>query len=213
MRLLVKIVLSCLGLVLLLLSITFLWFRYYTHDLSDIEALARYAPASATQVSNACLGQSVAIPYEKIGERFVPALNAAETRLSVQISRSMFCRSQSKTLPREIAELRLAAQIEMRFNKQQILTIYANRAYFGADRVGILSAAQFFFQKDTEQLDTAQTALLAGLLRSPSSYSPVNHPDRALQRRNQVIDAMVSNGSITHDEAEKAKAEPLLSSQ
>lgn len=209
MRLLVKVVVACVCFVLLLPVIASLWFRYYTHDLPNIEELAKYAPATAAQVSGTCSGSSIAIPYHDFGERFVAALNTVETRLSRQISRTMFCGSQSKTLTREIAELRTANQIERRFSHEQILTIYVNRMYLGGNEPGVHSAAFALFHEDPDHLDIAQSALLAGMIRSPLFYSPIKHPDRALQRRNEIVDAMVANGSITSDEAQRAKSEPL----
>ena len=237
MRLLIKVVLSCIGVVVSLLAVSVLWFRYYTRDLPDIGALAQYAPATVSLSSDPCVGQSVVIPYDAIGLNLKNALNAVGVReddpsavsvtywglvgenrfhgatLSVQISFTMFCESPSKTLVRQIAELRTAAQIEKRFTKHQIFTMYTNRMHCGGNTAGVQDASQFFFHKDADQVDIGQAALLAGLLRSPASYSPIRHPDRALRRRDEVIDAMVSNGSITHHDAEEAKAEPLLGPQ
>lgn len=208
MRLLLRIVTSCVGILLLLAIAVLVWFRYYTRDLPDIDALSKYAPASVSQVSDPCLKESVAIPYNQIGVNLVYAVEAVETRLPQQISRTMFC-TPSKQLAREVAELRVATHIERRFSQRQILTIYLNRVYFGGTEPGVHSAAQYLSRENPDQLDIAQAALLAGLLRSPSFYSPNRHPDRALKRRNEVIDAMLARGSVGRPEAEAAKTEPL----
>lgn len=237
MRLLIKVVLSCIGVIVSLLAVSFLWFRYYTRDLPDIGALAQYAPSTVSLSSDPCVGQSVAIPYDAIGLNLKNALNAIGVReddpsavsvaykgligenrpngatLSVQISFTMFCKSPSKTLARQVAELRMASQIERRFTRHEIFAIYANRMHFGGDTGGVQDASQLFFHKDAAQLSISQAAMLAGLLRSPSSYSPMKHPDRALKRRNEVIGAMVVSHSITPQDAESAQTEPLFGSR
>jgi len=182
-----------------------------------------------TQVSDGCLGQSVSIPYDSIGQKLTSALNAAEVReddpgvltttyqaftsqnrlhratLSFQISRTMFC-TPSTQLHRRVAELRTATQIERHFAPREVFTIYANRAQFGESLVGVRAASQHFFQKDPSELDVGQASLLAGMLRAPSLYSLFKHPERALKRRNEIIDIMVSNGSVSPSEGESAKA-------
>jgi penicillin-binding protein 1A len=90
-----------------------------------------------------------------------------------------------------------------------LFTIYANRLYLGKELIGVQSASQYFFHKNPGDLDIAEAALLAGLAQGPSYLSPVRHPDRALERRDQVIDAMAQAGSITASEAEAAKNAPL----
>ena len=186
------------------------WFRYYTRDLPDIGSLAAYAPAATAQLTDRCLKPSVAIPYELIGDRLALALETTERRMPLQISRTMFC-TPSKQLTREIAELRAASLIERRFSQREILAIYANRVQLGENLTGVEAASQYFFHKNPNDLDLAEAAMLAALFQSPSLYSPLKHPDRALNRRNEIIDAMAANRSIPKDDAEAAKAERLLS--
>jgi penicillin-binding protein 1A len=100
-------------------------------------------------------------------------------------------------------------QLKWRFSYPQLLTIYANRAYFGDNVAGIQAAAQHFFGKDPNELSVAQAALIAGLIEAPSRYSPMRHPDRTLQRRNEVIDRMLKNGAITDAVATLARSEAL----
>ncbi len=88
-------------------------------------------------------------------------------------------------------------------------TIFANRLTFGEDIVGVEPASQHFFQKEPNQLAVGEAALLAGLVRAPAYLSPVKHPDRALQRRNEVIDAMVETHAIGEADASTAKSGPL----
>ncbi|HEY6373448.1 MAG TPA: biosynthetic peptidoglycan transglycosylase [Candidatus Sulfotelmatobacter sp.] len=170
-----------------------------------------------------------AIPYQSIGDSLQAALMAVEageddpgvlyqeyrairdlkvsykTPLSVRISR----RGPSKTLNREVAELRMAVQLERRFSRRELFTIFANRAWFGDGQVGVEAAWQHFFQKEPNQLQAGESALLAGLIRAPAYLSPFTHPDRALKRRNEVLDAMVEARAIGAAEGETAKASAL----
>jgi len=112
-------------------------------------------------------------------------------------------------LNRQLDEFRTALQLERRFSRQELFTILANRLMFGEDIVGVEAASQHFFHKEPSQLLVGEAALLAGLLKAPSYLSPIKHPDRALQRRNEVIDAMLKTHSISESEAYAAKASAL----
>jgi len=103
----------------------------------------------------------------------------------------------------------MAAQLERRFSRQELLTIFANRAWFGHGQVGVQAASQYFFQKDPNQLQIGEAAMLAGLIRAPARLSPLAHPDRALERRNEVLDAMVARHAISAEEGAIAKASSL----
>jgi len=132
--------------------------------------------------------------------------------LTMQLAKDFFL-SPEKRLKRKFLQVLLAFQLEHRFNKQQIFQMYANevplgqRGSFSVDGFG--EAAQAYFGKDVRQLDLAECALLAGVIQSPSRLNPFRHPDRALERRNVVLDAMVETGAITKIQAEEAKAAPL----
>ena len=132
--------------------------------------------------------------------------------LTQQLARGFFL-SPEKTYSRKLAEIVITFQLESRFDKQQIFEMYANqiplgqRGSFSIDGFG--EAAQAFFGKDVHQLDLAEDALLAGIIQSPSRLNPFRHAERAIERRNLVLDSMVEIGAITKGEAEKAKAEPL----
>jgi penicillin-binding protein 1B len=132
--------------------------------------------------------------------------------LTQQLARGFFL-TPDKTISRKIAELMITYQLEARFNKQQIFTMYANQVNIGQRGSfainGFGEAAQAFFGKDLGHLDLAQCALIAGLIQTPSYRNPYLHPDRAIARRNVVLDAMVDTEAITRDQADRAKAEPL----
>jgi penicillin-binding protein 1A len=234
MRAFVRILLGGLGVIFLIIAAGLFGIVFYSRDLPDMKALAQFAPTSVVRVSDPCLKTAtVAIPYDSIGDNLRAALSAAEVReddagvltqtyrgftdqtklpratLSLQISRTMFC-SPSRAMTRQLEELRTAVQLERRFSRRELFTIFANRAYFGDNLVGVEAASQSFFQKDPIQLRIGDAALLAGLIKSPSRFSPFEHPDRALQRRNEVLDAMVEAHFVDAERAEGAKALGIL---
>lgn len=85
------------------------------------------------------------------------------------------------------------------------MTIYLNRAYFARELIGAENASLHYYGKHAAELDLAQAALIAGLIKSPTIYSPEHHPDRAKQRRDLVIQAMLKNGVITAEQAQDAE--------
>jgi len=235
MRWLLRIVLFLAGTILLALIVGFCWLYFYSRDLPDINTLAQYAPANTTQVSDACLGNSIAIPYEAIGSNMRNVISVVETNendpgalrttihdllmqgelpqrrtmvASWYISRSMCYRPQ-KSLSRQLSELRTATQLERHYSRRQLFTMYANRAPLGQGLIGVYDAGAFYFHKKPGELAVSEAALLVGLANIPSFYSPLKHPDRALKRRNQMIDALVEAGMITMTEAQEAKSAPL----
>ncbi len=119
--------------------------------------------------------------------------------------------SPERTLTRKIKEILLALQVERCFTKEEILEMYLNEVCYGHGAYGVRAAAKLYFNKQPKDLTLAECALLAGLPRWPSGYSPFRYPERAKRRRAQVLDAMVKMGFITRAEAEKAKKAPLPS--
>jgi penicillin-binding protein 1A len=128
--------------------------------------------------------------------------------LTMQLSRMLFLTPQ-KTFRRKIQETLLAIQIERHFTKAQIFTMYANQVSLGGGSYGFEAASEYYFGKHLDELTLPEAATLAGLPRSPTAYSPVLHPRRALFRRNEVLRAMLSNGKITRQEYEDARKAPL----
>jgi len=100
-------------------------------------------------------------------------------------------------------------QSERRFTKPQIVTLYANQIDLGHGVYGFEAASQFYFSKPAKQLTLDQAALLAGLPKSPTYYSPIAHPDHALKRRNLVINSMLEDGQITAQQATLARDQPI----
>jgi penicillin-binding protein 1A len=117
--------------------------------------------------------------------------------------------SPERTIQRKLKEVVLARRIEARFTKQEILYLYLNHIFFGSHAYGVKAAAKVYFGKALEELTLGEMALLAGLVRAPSRYSPRASPPRARRRRDQVLDAMRSAGYISAAARDEAKAEPI----
>ncbi len=129
--------------------------------------------------------------------------------LTMQLARNLFL-SPDRSYYRKVQEALLAIQIERRFTKPQIFTLYANQIFLGHGNYGYEAASEYFFSKHARQLTLEEAALLAGLPKAPQYYSPINHPDRALRRRNLVINAMLEDGKITAAQAAEAKSKAIV---
>jgi penicillin-binding protein 1B len=132
--------------------------------------------------------------------------------ITMQVARMFFLTPQ-KTLRRKLTEMLISIELEQRFSKEQIFEFYANQVDLGQRGSfaihGFAEAAHAYFNKDLQAITLPEAALLAGLIQRPSYLSPYRHPERALDRRNLVLDAMVETHAITRPEAERAKAAPL----
>ncbi|MGA2570984.1 MAG: PBP1A family penicillin-binding protein [Terracidiphilus sp.] len=128
--------------------------------------------------------------------------------LTMQLARDLFL-SPDRNAKRKIQEAYLAIQIERTFTKEQIFTLYGNQIYMGSGNYGFEAASEYFFSKHAKDLNLTEAALLAGLPKGPTAFSPILNPDRALRRRNLVLSEMESDGAITHAQAEQARKAPL----
>ena len=115
-----------------------------------------------------------------------------------------------RMLKRHLLEYKAAVQMRRRFTTEQLVTIYLNQAPFGQDLVGAESASLHYYGKHASDLDIAQAAMIAGLLKSPTLYSPERHPERAKDRRNSVIQRMLGSGTITAEQADAGQQSPVL---
>src|SRR6202051_4845149 len=128
--------------------------------------------------------------------------------LTMQLARNLFL-SPDRSFHRKVQETMLAIQIERRFTKPQIFTLYANQIALGHGTYGFEAASQFYFSKPAKQLTLEEAALLAGLPKGPGIYSPINHPDRAMRRRTLVINSMLEDGKITAAQGADARSAPV----
>src|SRR6476619_6465100 len=115
-----------------------------------------------------------------------------------------------RTINRKLLEAMVALRIEREFTKQQILELYINRIYFGAGCYGVETASQAYFGKNASKLNLSESALLAGLIRSPNRFSPLKNPKGAAVQRDAVLDRMVALKKITLSQAEQAKKTKIV---
>ena len=131
--------------------------------------------------------------------------------ITMQLARNVFPEriSREKTLVRKIKEGKVAREIERKFDKKKILELYLNQINLGNGAYGVETAAQRYFGKSVRDLNIAEAATLAALPKAPERYNPKRHPERAIQRRNTVIELMRRNDAITDVQAREARAYPL----
>ena len=132
--------------------------------------------------------------------------------ITQQLAKNFFL-SPKKTLGRKLYEAELALFIELRYSKKQILEMYLNKIYFGQDGsrgiYGIEEAAEFYFSKQAKDISLEESALLAGIIRSPNRYSLLRNPNAAAERRNAVLARMRQMGMIGEDEFRRASNAPV----
>ena len=128
--------------------------------------------------------------------------------LTMQLARNLFL-SRERTYSRKLQEILLATQIEHRFTKEQIFTLYANQIYLGHGIYGLETGAEYYFGKHAKELAVEEAALLASLPKAPNNYPPTRNPEAALRRRNLVINAMLEIGKIGATQADVAKKTPI----
>ncbi len=127
--------------------------------------------------------------------------------ITQQLAKLLFLNSD-RTFKRKIQEVLLAVQLERNFTKEQILTFYLNRAYFGSGSYGVGNAAKHYFGKDISRLNLSESALLAGLLKAPSKLSPKNNRSLAEDRANVVIKNMIEAGFLSEDNLQQLNQDP-----
>lgn len=128
--------------------------------------------------------------------------------ITQQLAKNAFL-TQERTWKRKVQEIIIAFQIEKKYTKNEILELYLNQIYFGAGAYGVQAAAQTYFDKNVEQLNLAESALLAGLPKSPNYYSPFNSMKVARDRQSTVLDQMVKYGYLDQATADKTKTVPI----
>ena len=136
------------------------------------------------------------------------AFKEGASTISQQLIKNTHLTNQ-KTFKRKLQELKLTLQLEKHYTKNQILERYLNTIYFGHNCFGIKSAADFYFEKSPNELNLAESAILAGLVKSPNFYSPFKHPENCNQRKKCILTLMLQNNFITKTEYDDAIQTPL----
>ncbi len=128
--------------------------------------------------------------------------------LTMQLAKNTFD-NKDKSIHRKLLEVALALRIEARYSKDEILTHYLNRIYFGAGADGIEQATRIYFGKTTRDLTDGECAIIVGIIRGPHIFSPLRNPEKALNQRGQTLNRMVAMGFIDQSRREVIAAEPL----
>jgi penicillin-binding protein 1A len=132
--------------------------------------------------------------------------------ITMQLARNLFperLNAREKTITRKLREAKVAREIEARYSKDRILELYLNQIYLGNGAYGVETASQRYFGKSVRELNLAEAATLAALPKGPERYNPRRFPDRAVQRRNTVLELMRRGGAIGEADASLARAYPL----
>lgn len=131
--------------------------------------------------------------------------------INMQLTRNVFARDlpRSSKLRRKFCEVRLAGQVDAAYEKAEILRLYVNQVYMGSGLYGVEAASQAYFGKPVADVSVAEAALLVGLVKNPEGYNPRRNPDRALRRRNIVLDVMAREGVIDAATATAAKDQAI----
>ena len=164
--------------------------RFYEHNGIDPRGLARAAYAN--------------IMSNEIAE--------GGSTITQQLAKNAYL-TQDRTFKRKIQEVFLALQLEKQYTKQEILEMYLNQIYFGRGAYGVQAAAKTYFNKNVEELDLSECALLAGIPKSPNYYSPFNDLQAAKERRNLVLGQMAKYHYISNAEASTASVAELVLAQ
>jgi penicillin-binding protein 1A len=127
--------------------------------------------------------------------------------ITQQLAKNLFLKPD-RTYERKFQEAVLAIWLENKFSKDEILQLYMNRVYFGGGAVGIDKAAQTFFGKSARDVSLREATILAAVLKAPTTYNPITHPDRAAARASDVMNAMLDVGFITKAQAARAESAP-----
>lgn len=172
--------------------------RFYEHGAVDLKGILRAVNRNA-QEGGAAQGAST-LTQQYVKNVFVEEAGDDETKVR---------EAQEKSLGRKIRELKYSIQVEEELGKKKILENYLNITYFGQQAYGIESAAQRYFSKPARDLTLEESALLAGVVQSPSRYDPVNDVQEATKRRNIVLQRMADTRDVSQAEADAAKAKPV----
>jgi penicillin-binding protein 1A len=168
--------------------------NFYEHGGIDFTGMARAAVLFAQNYGSNRRPQGASTITQQVAKNF---LFADDERTKVSITR-------------KIKEALLAMRLERTYSKDKILELYLNEIYLGLGAYGIAAASLVYFDKSVNELTVAEAAYLAALPKAPSSLHPVKNRDRAIERRNYVIDRLLENGWIKQADADKSRKDPLI---
>ncbi len=179
----------------------------------DIDRLPAYVPAAFVAIEDRRFYEhegfdAIGIARALVKDAVTGRPTQGASTITQQLARNLFL-TPDQTLERKAQEIILAVEIERRYTKKQILSLYLSHVYFGAGAYGLEAAAQRYFGKPASALTLAEAATLAGVLKSPTHYSPIEDPEASARRATLVLDAMVETHAITEAEKRRALAHPV----
>jgi penicillin-binding protein 1A len=179
-----------------------------------LQRMGRWLPQATVAIEDRRFWQHDGLDFRSIARATFANLKAGRlveggSTLTQQLARDLYLARRTPSLDRKLEEACLAIQLERAWTKTWILELYLNRVFFGRHAYGAWAGADTYFGRPPDRLPLAQAALLAGLPQAPSRYDPFRHPDRARERRNEVLAAMREAGSITAAEYRTAARAPL----
>ena len=188
--------------------------RGAAHDYMPLDLLPRHVTGAVVATEDRRFFEHYGLDPAGLGRAFFANLRAGRfaqggSTLTQQLAKNLFL-TPERTLSRKVEELALALWLELRLSKPDILELYLNRVYFGGGAYGIEAASQRYFDKSARELTLSEAALIAGLLKAPSKYSPAVSPGAARARGRVVLGKMVEAGMISRADVAKALAERMV---
>ena len=180
----------------------------------DVDRLPAYVPAAFVAIEDRRFYEHQGFDAIGMARAFARDLEKGRivegaSTITQQLARNLFL-TPDQTVERKAEEVMLAVQLEQRYSKKQILGLYLSRVYFGGGAYGLEAAARRFYDKPASQLTIAEAAVLAGCLKSPTNYSPIDQPEHSAERAHLVLDAMQETGAITAAQHAHAIAHPAV---
>jgi penicillin-binding protein 1A len=180
----------------------------------QLERMSPWLPKATVAIEDRRFWRHGALDYQGIARALYADLNAGRiveggSTITQELVRNLYIGGSQRTFGRKIKEACLAEKLAQTLTKKQVLAAYLNEVFYGRHAFGAEAGAQTFFSTAARTLTLPQAALLAGLPQAPSVYDPVQHPNAAVHRRNDVLRAMLLNGDISQLQFAEAVASPL----
>jgi penicillin-binding protein 1A len=179
-----------------------------------LKAIAPWLAKATVAIEDHRFWQHGALDYQAIARAFYADVRAGRiveggSTITQELVRNLYIGSAKRTLSRKLKEACLAVKLAQRWTKKQILAAYLNEVFYGEHAYGAQAGAQTFFSTSADRLSLPQAALLAGLPQAPTVYDPFHHPEVALDRRNEVLQAMLANNDISPRQYTRAVVAPI----
>ena len=184
------------------------------HFAISLQRMGKWLPKATVAIEDRRFWEHAGVDYQGILRAGVKDIETGSksqgaSTLTQQLVRRVYLNDDNKTYKRKVQEMKLAIELERVESKPDILRDYMNSVFYGANSIGVEAAARAFFGVSANKLTLSQAALLAGLPQQPSAYDPRYHLPVAIARRNEVLDAMLGQGYITHAQWSSARSAPV----